>query len=157
MSKISKITYLLVSIVFFILFNFYFSDFIIKHGFNLQENPIIDIILVQNQGAAFNIFEGYKIFLITFSLFAFFGILFYTIKQIKNLSVFALFYIALLSSGIFNNMLERIILGYVRDFIKLNFIDFPIFNISDIFINIGVFCLVIMILKKNYFKTNNEK
>ena len=36
--------------------------------------------------------------------------------------------------------------GYVRDFFKLNFIDFPVFNISDIFINISVVAIVIIII-----------
>ena len=49
-------------------------------------------------------------------------------------------------------MCERIFFGYVRDFIKLNFVDFPVFNISDIFINIGVLGLIFIILKNNYFK-----
>ena len=39
---------------------------------------------------------------------------------------------------------ERIHFGFVRDFFKLNFIDFPVFNISDIFINIGVFVILIL-------------
>ena len=153
MTKISKIVYLFLSMVFFILLNFYISNYIIFYGYNLQENPIIDIVLIQNQGAAFNIFEGYRIFLITFALFAIIGILFYTIRQIKILSTFSIFLISLLSAGIFNNMVERLFFGYVRDFIKLNFIDFPIFNISDIFINIGVLGLVLIILKRNYIKT----
>ena len=67
MSKISKIIYLFFSMVFFILFNFYISNLVIQYGNNLPENPIIDVILIQNQGAAFNIFEGYRIFLILFA------------------------------------------------------------------------------------------
>ena len=152
MSKISKVIYLFFSMVFFILFNFYISHYIISYGYYLQENPIIDIVLIQNQGAAFNIFEGYRVFLILFAMSAFICILFYTIKQIKTLSLFTLFFVSLLSAGIFNNMVERFLFGYVRDFIKINFVNFPVFNISDIFINIGVFGIVLIILKRNYFK-----
>ena len=153
MSKISKIIYLFFSIVFFIMLNFYISNYIIQYGYFFQENPVFNIVLIQNQGAAFNIFEGYRIFLISFAIFAILGILFFTIRQIKTLSTFSLFFISLLSAGIFNNMIERILLGFVRDFIKLNFMDFPVFNISDIFINIGVFGLIFIILKRNYLKT----
>ena len=76
--------------------------------------------------------------------------------HIKKFSGFELFFTSLLLSGIFNNMSERIIFGFVRDYIKLNFINFPVFNISDIFINIGVFGLIFMIIKKNYFKRENN-
>ena len=51
-------------------------------------------------------------------------------------------------------MYERMAFGYVRDFFKLNFIDFPVFNISDIFINVGVIAIIVIILKNKYIKTN---
>ncbi len=37
-------------------------------------------------------------------------------------------------------------MGFVRDFFELTFISFPIFNVSDIFINIGVFGIIVLIL-----------
>ena len=152
MSKNSKIIYLILSSIFFIFFNSYFTNFILSEGGFLPQNPVFEITYIQNQGAAFNILNGYKIFLIAFSATAILMLIFYAIKQIKNISVFGLFFISFLLSGIFNNMYERIFFGYVRDFIKLNFVDFPIFNLSDIFINIGVIGLIIIIIKNNYFK-----
>lgn len=152
MSKTGKIIYLFVTTVFFILFNSFLSDIILKNGYKLENNPIFDITFIQNQGAAFNIFDGYKVFLITFSGLAIIALIYYAIKHIEKISVIGLFFTSFLLSGIFNNMCERIIFGYVRDFIKLNFIDFPVFNISDIFINIGVFGMICIILKNNYFK-----
>ena len=157
MSPKSKIVYLLFTTVFFIFANLYITDMIIQCGYKLEENPVFDITFIQNQGAAFNLFEGYKIFLITFSIVAFCALLFYAIKNIKKISVIGLFFSSLLLSGIFNNMLERVTFGYVRDFFKLNFINFPIFNISDIFINIGVFGLIFIILKNSYLKSNKTK
>lgn len=154
MSKNSKIIYLIITSVFFTVFNFFCSDFILKNGYLLVKNPIFDITYIQNQGAAFNLFDGYKIFLIIFSAIALGGLIYYIIKHIKNISVFGLFFSSLLFSGIFNNMCERVFFGYVRDYIRLNFIDFPVFNISDIFINIGVLGLIFIILKNNYFKNN---
>ena len=152
MPKKSKIIYLILTTVFFVLCNFYFSDMIINNGYLLAENPVLDIMYLQNSGAAFNIFEGYKIFLIVFAFVALSALVFYAVKHIEKISVFGLFFASLLLSGIFNNTCERIFLGYVRDFIKLNFVDFPVFNISDIFINIGVLGLIFIILKNNYFK-----
>ena len=152
MSKNNKIIYLFITSVFFVLFNFFLSEVILQNGYKLAENPVFDIIFIKNTGAAFNIFEGYKIFLVTFSIAALIFLMFYAIKHIQKISVFGLFFTAMLISGIFNNMCERVCFGFVRDFIKLNFIDFPIFNISDILINIGVIGLIIIIIKNNYFK-----
>ena len=152
MSKNSKVIYLILTSVFFIFFNFYFSGIILQNGYMLAENPVFDITYVQNQGAAFNLFDGYKVFLIAFSFAAFGTLMFFAIKHVTKISVVGLFFISLLLSGIFNNMCERLFFGYVRDYIKLNFINFPVFNISDIFINIGVFGLIFIILKNNYFK-----
>ena len=152
MSKNSKIIYLILTTIFFIFANFYFSDLILNNGYLLVENPVWNITYIQNQGAAFNIFEGYKVFLIAFSFVAFALLIFYAIKNIKKVSVFGLFFTSLLLSGIFNNMCERLLFGYVRDYINLKFIDFPVFNISDILINIGVIGLIIIILKNNYLK-----
>jgi signal peptidase II len=150
MSKNSKIIYLIITTLFFIVFNFYFSDIILKNGYLLPENPVFDITYIQNQGAAFNIFDGYKIFLIAFSAAALGALIFYAVKHITKISVFGLFFTSLLLSGIFNNMCERLFFGYVRDYIRLNFVNFPVFNMSDIFINIGVLGLIFIILKNNY-------
>lgn len=152
MSKNSKIIYLILASIFFVFFNFYFTEIILENGYLLAENPVFDITYIQNQGAAFNLFDGYKIFLVLFSLAALAVLMFYVIKHITKISVFGLFFTSLLLSGIFNNMCERMFFGYVRDFINLNFIDFPVFNISDVFINIGVLGLIVIILKNNYFK-----
>ena len=152
MSKTGKIIYLCVTVIFFILLNIYLTETIIENGYKLAENSVFSVTYIRNQGAAFNILTGYRTFLITFSALAIAGIFFYTIKHIRIATVMSLFFVSILVSGIFNNMFERIIFGYVRDFIKLNFIDFPVFNLSDIFINISVIAIVIIILKNNYIK-----
>ena len=109
-------------------------------------NPVFDLIFIQNTGAAFSILENSKIFLISFSAFAILAMIIYLIKHIQKASTFAIFWASLLIAGVFCNMYERIVYGYVRDFFKLNFIDFPVFNISDIFINISVVAIVIIII-----------
>lgn len=112
----------------------------------MPSNPVFDLIFIQNTGAAFSILENSKIFLITFSAFAILAMIVYLIKNIQKASSFAIFWASLLIAGVFCNMYERIAYGYVRDFFKLNFIDFPVFNISDIFINISVVAIVIIII-----------
>ena len=146
MTKTSKISYFLVSIIFFIAFDVYFSNIMMSCVETMPSNPVFDLIFIQNTGAAFSILENSKIFLISFSAFAILAMIIYLIKHIQKASTFAIFWASLLIAGVFCNMYERIVYGYVRDFFKLNFIDFPVFNISDIFINISVVAIVIIII-----------
>lgn len=153
MSKANKIVYFFISIIFFMAFDLYFSALILDSlRFKIEENPILDLIFVQNTGAAFSILENSQIFLIGFSIVAMLLILNYIIRNSEKFSVFALYWAAMLTAGIGCNLYERIAFGYVRDFFKLNFIDFPVFNISDIFINISVIALIVIIIKSKYLK-----
>ena len=153
MSKTSKISYLLISIVFLVMFDLYFSNMILTNlRFNFPQNPILDLIFVQNTGAAFSILENSQIFLIVFSFIALGLVLGYAIKNTEKFSTISAFWAAMLIAGISCNLYERITFGFVRDFIKLNFIEFPIFNISDIFINISVLAIIIIIIKNKYIR-----
>ena len=152
MTKINKIIYFTFAVIFFMFFDFYFSNLLLNARFNFYDNDFLSIVLVQNTGAAFSLLENNSLLLILFAIFAILLIIIYGIKHIEKFSVIACFWTALLISGIGCNLYERIFYGYVRDFFKINFIEFPIFNISDIFINIGVIALIIIIIKNKYLK-----
>ncbi len=154
MSKQSKIVYFLISTIFFVFFDLFFSNLTLKNANLFPENTFVDLIYVQNPGAAFSMLQNAKIFLICFSAAAILWIIYYTIKHIAKASSFAIFWVSLLLAGIFCNMYERIVFGYVRDFFKLNFVNFPVFNISDIFINLSVFAIVVIIVRHNFKKSN---
>lgn len=154
MSNLSKTIYFFVATIFFVVFDMFFSNYIIDNLQNVPENDFIDIVFIQNTGAAFSILQNSKLFLIIFSIAALILMTIYIFTHIKKMSGMTFFWISLLASGVFCNLYERITLGYVRDFFKLNFINFPVFNISDIFINISVFAIVIIIIKQNYSKAN---
>ena len=126
----------------------YFTSLIIQTLKNKTiSNSLYELVFIQNTGAAFSILKDYPEFLIIFSFFIILLIAIYVFKIIEKLSMFSLYWISILISGISCNLYERISLGYVQDFFKINFINFPVFNISDIFINIGVFALIILIIK----------
>ena len=96
-----------------------------------------------NYGAAFNILQGYTTLLILISLVVLSVALYYYFKEKnKNLKLGLSFLIA----GIIGNLIDRIILGYVRDFI--DFRIFPVFNLADAFNVIGVFIIIYINLKK---------
>lgn len=153
MPKNNKIVYFIISLIFFVVFDLYFSEQILNNlRFKMPENPLIDLIYVQNTGAAFSILENYSTFLIIFSILAILIVVHYSLKHVEKFSTFACFWSAMLVAGIGCNLYERIAFGYVRDFFNLKFVEFPVFNISDIFINISVLALIFIIIKNKYLK-----
>lgn len=150
MEKASKLIYFAVCYVFFIFTDLYLSDMMVEQlskGYHLS-NPVFSLNYIKNTGAAFNILKDSRELLIILSMIALVLLALHVIKNIKSISLKSIFFISILSAGIAGNLHERIIYGYVRDFFKLNFVNFPVFNISDIFINIGVIALIILILIK---------
>ena len=103
---------------------------------------------VKNYGAAFNIFSGSRVFLSLISFF--FSILIIYLMFRKNtLNSFDLYSYSFILGGTFGNGIDRIYRGFVVDFINLNIINFPVFNIADISINIGFIILLYNLFKNN--------
>lgn len=149
--KISKYFYFSVCFAFFVFVTLYLSDFLVSqlmHGFSYS-NPVFSLNYVENTGAAFSILKDSRELLIIVSVAAICAIISYIIRHISKISMKTIFFLSMLAAGIGGNLHERIALGFVRDYIQLNFIHFPVFNISDIFINIGVIAIIIILLKKN--------
>ena len=103
---------------------------------------------VKNYGAAFNLFSGSRIFLSLISTF-FSILLVYLIIRKNTLNSLDLYAYSFILGGTIGNGIDRIYKGFVVDFINLNIINFPVFNIADISINIGFFFLLYNIFKKN--------
>jgi len=101
---------------------------------------------VKNYGAAFNLFNGNRFFLSFISLIIAL-ILIYFILYKKNLNNIELLSYSFILGGTIGNGIDRITKGYVIDFINLNFIDFPIFNVADISINIGLILIIYCFIK----------
>jgi len=129
-------------------------------------NGLLSVEYVRNFGAAFSILSGAGILLILltgtiilialigyFTLFFFEGRKDNTVIGLKTdssikitQSVFATVAIALFIGGALGNFVDRVFLGYVRDFIKFDFINFPVFNIADIFLNIAMIMMFVYII-----------
>jgi len=101
---------------------------------------------VKNFGAAFNIFTGNRIFLSLISI-SFSILITFLIVRKNTLSSFELLAYSFILGGTIGNGLDRILRGFVIDFINLKFINFPVFNIADISINIGFIFLFYVIFK----------
>ena len=112
-------------------------------------NAVFTLTYLKNSGAAFSLLENAREFLIIVAIVATTCLFSYVFRN-TSIHYVSVSFIALLSAGIMANCHERIVLGYVRDYIHLNFINFPIFNVADIFITIGVIALIgiLLIYKK---------
>lgn len=150
MSNFSKLLYFTVCFAFFVFATLYFSDIIIANiieGLNFT-NDIFGLKYIENTGAAFSILKDSRELLIIVSVAAICGIFSYVIRHLSSMPLVSIFFWAMLSAGIGGNLHERIAFGFVRDYIQLNFVEFPVFNISDILINVSVIALIVILLKK---------
>ena len=148
--KLSKAIYLIVCFIFFLWVNLYCSTQLVRQldlGLKFSTD-FLSITFVKNYGAAFSILQNSREMLIILSVIAITLLFVYVIKHLKTISFKAIFFVSVLASGIAGNLHERIAYGYVRDFFEIKLFNFPVFNISDIFITIGVIALIIMILIK---------
>jgi len=97
---------------------------------------VLSFTYVRNEGAAFGILQGARVFFIVLTIVILLLAIYYVLKMrpTSRLEKWALSFIA---GGAVGNFIDRAILGFVRDFIMLEFIDFPVFNIADCFVCIG--------------------
>ena len=128
-----------------------FTKYFIFYNFKLFENKdlfLFRLDFVKNYGAAFNLFSGSRTFLSLISIL-FSIILIYIILRINSSNIVELYAYSLILGGSVGNGIDRIFNGFVIDFINLNFINFPVFNIADISINIGFIIILFRIFKNN--------
>ena len=121
----------------------------------------INFVHVQNDGASGGILGGQTALLIVITLVLLAVLIWYYVLKMKGLQNK---YLTLLSvamgmifGGSLGNLYDRVIFGYVRDFINFQFINFPVFNIADSAITIGVILLVIYFLCEYIFAVKKEK
>ena len=135
---------------------------LILERLNIGESmPVIpnlfDFTLAYNTGAAFGIFQGaFPVFLIIALLFA--AILFAYMLVLKRHSLLEILSLGLILAGALGNASDRLLHeGAVVDFIHLLFIDFPIFNVADSCIVVGVILFVIFVVIPGSLKSGEEK
>ena len=149
-TKIQTKLYFLSLSIFIILID-QFTKYLMFNNYKIFLNKdflLFRLDFVKNYGAAFNIFSGNRIFL-SFISIIFSIILINLILRKNSINFLDLYSYSFLLGGTFGNGIDRIARGYVIDFINLNFINFPVFNIADISINIGFIFLLYSIFKNN--------
>ena len=93
----------------------------------------------RNTGISFGLFQGTTILISVISIIVL-AALYYFRKEFKGKEI----YVSLISAGIIGNLIDRIVNGYVFDFLNLKW--WPVFNLADSFIFIGVILYIISVL-----------
>ena len=119
---------------------------------------VVGLTYVQNTGAAFSAFQGQQwLFAVVFALFtgAIVWEYFKTPMPFKN---YERVLIAAVYGGALGNMIDRIRLGYVVDMIETKFMNFPVFNVADIFITCGCIALMVSLVffNKEFWKEEKK-
>lgn len=107
--------------------------------------PFFSFTYVENTGSAFGLFQNANLALLIVNLFVLF-LMYKWRRDILNLGIFARYGYLLIFSGALGNIYDRIVLGYVVDF--LDFRIWPVFNIADSAICVGAALICLAILKE---------
>ena len=122
-------------------------------------NIFINLISVHNVGASWGMLAGQQILFILLAIIFVAGLLCYDILSKKDNNENGWFFVGfnLILAGIIGNAIDRIVFGYVRDFISLAFMSFPVFNVADICLTVGTVCITIWLIFFYGKKSKNTK
>lgn len=155
----NKKTYVIA--IFILLFD-QISKSLIEIYFKLNESFVIvkdffNITVAHNTGGAWSILNNHSYLFIIFSVIALIVLIRFMFQFKNNLRNNIAF--ACTVAGIMSNLADRLFLGYVRDFLDFKILgyDYPIFNIADIAIVVGVLLLIVAIFKGEDKKDGNSK
>lgn len=122
-------------------------------AFVLLDN-VFELSYLENRGAAFGLLQNRQIFFVCVAILIFAFILYCYVRIPKTgrylpLRLCGIFIVA----GAAGNLIDRIRLGYVVDFFYFRLIDFPVFNVADIYVTVSFAVLLILI----FFRYKEEE
>ena len=110
-------------------------------------NGILEFNYLENKGAAFGLLQNQKYFFIFIALVFFAVIVFVLVNAPMERKYYSMhFLLVMIAAGAVGNMIDRVRYNYVVDFIYLVCIEFPIFNVADIYVTVATVILVFQIL-----------
>ena len=115
---------------------------------------IFELRYLENRGAAFGMLQNQRIFFLVLTV-VFLAVITYIYLKIpadrKYLPLRILSIIV--TAGAIGNFIDRLVLVYVRDFLYFSLIDFPIFNVADIYVTVSAFVFFVLVLV--YYKDSD--
>ena len=116
------------------------------HNMTLAEG-FMDLTFVENRGVAFGMFSGQRWFILLLTGIIAVGLIWFYVMMPKKKEYFPLrVSLVLVLSGAIGNIIDRMFRGYVVDFFEFTFFEWPVFNVADIYVVVGVILLALMII-----------
>lgn len=146
-----KILYSIVAVGLLLAVDYYTKALAVLHLKNQNAveliRDIFELRYLENRGAAFGALQGRQMFLLLCTAVVLIYLIYAFIRiPAKKKYVPLWFTMVLLFSGAVGNMIDRISRQYVVDFLYFKLINFPIFNVADCYVTVGVILLAILIL-----------
>ena len=125
----------------------------------LPEKPIVliqgvfELRYLENRGAAFGLLQNQRTFFIILTVIFLAAMIYVYVRIPSDRKYLPLrLLVIIVSAGAFGNFYDRLTLTYVRDFLYFSLIDFPIFNVADIYVTcsaVAFFVLVVFVYKED--------
>lgn len=117
-----------------------------KPSLVLWEN-IFELHYLENRGAAFGMLQNQKVLFVIIAVVMLTAITYVLVKIPRNKHYYILeFLLVMIASGAVGNLIDRVSLGYVVDFFYFKLIDFPIFNVADIYVSVSCVLLAVLLI-----------
>lgn len=117
-----------------------------KESVDIIKN-VLEFAYLENRGAAFGMLQNQRIFFVILTVSMLIGIAYLFLKTPKTKKYLPLRICAVvITAGAIGNLIDRVLRGFVVDFIYFSLIDFPIFNVADCYVVISVILLVCTLL-----------
>lgn len=108
---------------------------------------ILELRYLENPGAAFGLLKNQKYFFILVASIVLLTIVYVIIKTPAKCKYISMhIFLVLIGSGAISNSVDRLLYGYVIDFVYFSVINFPIFNIADVFITVSTVLLILFLV-----------
>lgn len=146
-----RVGFALISFILLILFDQWTKSLAVANLMNQEPFVIVKDVFqlryLENRGAAFGMMQGQQTFFVISALIAVVVITYVYFKlpwekRFHPLRAVVLF----IAAGAVGNLIDRLVLGYVVDFFYFELIDFPIFNVADIYVTCATIILALLIL-----------
>lgn len=116
---------------------------------------VLQFTYVENHGAAFGILQNALPFFVIITLAALAAIIYFLVRTPADRRFLPMrIILCFIAAGAVGNFIDRLLFSYVRDFIYFCLIDFPVFNVADIYITCATFVLLFLALF--YYKEDDD-
>ena len=108
---------------------------------------VFELRYLENRGAAFGMMQNMRAFFVVITIVVLAGVLIFYYKTPETKKYFMLRSVmVLIAAGAVGNFIDRVFRQYVVDFFYFSLINFPIFNVADIYVTCSMFLLVFLLL-----------